>query len=322
VAVGIDWLTITGPKSDLEDVTTELERQFGAWTSKGGKGFQRGGSRVFDLGVVISFDDPDKERPIIRVEVSGKALAGMEGGEVYALLRYLLMGRKCTRIDTRLDWQCPDGQRVGLIDLVVQSCRRCEQCHARRWKLIEDNDGVESAGHGAYLGKRGKDGSGRFVRVYDKGLETTERPAGTWERWEVEHSGDVANDVAVKIACDDDWMYTAKTIALGAVDFRENNGSRELARRPRVAWWEQVLDGVEPVTVREKRTATTFERWQAWLSRAAMPVMKSMAAQSGQTVGQVADDLFAQVQPHRDGERHFAVAGFLKQLPKHFAEAS
>jgi len=312
VAVGIDWFTCTGPKAGLETVTTELERRFGTWISKAGVGFQRGGSRRFDRGVTISFDDDEKQKPIIRVELPGKALAGMDGDDVAALIRWLMLGRKCTRIDIRCDWQCPDGERVGLIDLVTRSCRHDEHCHAKRWRPYEDFDGVERVGHGVYIGKRGKDGSGRFVRVYDKGLETNERPAGTWERWEVEHSGEVANEVAVAVALSDGWVFTAMSIALGAVDFRQNNGSRELDRRPRVEWWSKVLEGVDPVNVREKRTPTDFERNVGWMRQTVAPKMKAMALASGQSFGEVAADLLGDVLPHRDGERDTVVAGFIK----------
>ncbi len=201
VAVGIDWLTITGPKSGLEEVTTMFEKTFGPWVSKGGKGFQHGGSRVFANGAVIAFDDADKERPIIRVELNGNALASITGDESVELLRWLLMGRKCTRIDVRLDWQCPDGERIGLIDLATASCRGDELCRARRWKPHEDMSGTERVGHGLYIGRRGKDGSGRYLRIYDKGLETGERPTGTWERYEVEHTQEVANAPSGSLPC-------------------------------------------------------------------------------------------------------------------------
>lgn len=312
VAVGIDWMTLTGPMRDLEPVSSELERRFGPFVSKGGKGFQHGGSRLFANGAMIAFDDLDKENPIIRVELNGNVLSGMSGDEAVELLKVLLLGRKCTRIDIRLDWQCPDGERVGLIDLATASCRRDELCRARRWKPHEDMDGIERVGHGLYVGRRGKDGSGRYLRIYDKGLETGERSAGTWERFEVEHTSDVANDVAIAIAKADDWLYTSMAIALGAVDFRENNGSRELERRPRVSWWSQLLEGIEPVNVRSKRVPTSFERNVGWMRQAMAPKMKAMAIATGQTFGDVAADLLGDVLPHRDGERDAVVAGFLK----------
>jgi len=162
----------------------------------------------------------------------------------------------------------------------------------------------DRVGYGCYIGLRGKAGSGRYLRIYDKGLQTGDRPAGTWERFEVEHTQDIANQVAVKIGTADDWLNAAMAIALGTVDFREKNGSRELARRPRLKWWSQVLEGIEPVRVRERRSVTTIDSWRGWLGRAAIPALKAVAIHSGQSEADLLHDLFADVLPHREGERH------------------
>ena len=118
--------------------------------------------------------------------------------------------------------------------------------------------------HGINIGKRGKMGSGRYLRVYDKGLEQKTKQAGEWIRWEVELSDTCAQQFATKFAIEDDAIETAISHALWVVEFRENNGSRMLARRPLASWYEEITQHVrrERVTaIRAKSTVETYARW-------------------------------------------------------------
>ena len=176
-----------------------------------------------------------------------------------------------TRFDVAVDFF---GRDLGIVDSVVASCGRGELCGARlcdpRRPIRCNGDPV---GNGVYLGKRGSDGSGRFIRVYDKGLESKTKPLGQWERWELECSGEVARSIAacmmyawrmdgspdVKHASLEfltGWRRFGAEVALNAVDFRESNGRSELDRRPRCSWWAITREGIgesKPVRDTERK---------------------------------------------------------------------
>ena len=148
------------------------------------------------------------------------------------------------------------------------------------------NDGAFT-GYGVTLGMRGKDGSGRYVRVYDKGLESEEAAIGTWERWETEFSKTVAEKVGAELVASDNWRETCLSLALGAVEFREATGARLLKRRPLATWWAELLDNVNPVTIKATRIKTNLTRYGGWIRKAVVPNLATMAHESGQTLAEV-----------------------------------
>lgn len=283
--VGIDWVTVTMPREHLEEVTQRLEECIGPCTI--GKGFNGYGSgRHFAYAAAIAYSDED--RPELCVKLPGDTCGRLGSLGVLELLAWVYgQGGKATRIDVRSDFK---GESLDLIDLVRESCERRQLCRCRRWKTEEPrgNDGAY-LGRGVTLGRRGKDGSGRYVRVYDKGLETGEALARTWERWETEFCKDAADQVARVLIEADDWKRDALAVALGAVEFREWTGSASLVRRPLAAWWSAFLGGVRPVLVKAKRTPTTLKGFVGWVGRCVLPTLTTMAHESGQSVQSVLD---------------------------------
>lgn len=316
VSVGIDWFRVTSPIKQHAAVLAELTARFGPPQPGRGIHFYEASWRFANKAILAYDVDGDKGHCI---DLPGEALATMEPDEAVAFCRSLLWGRRCTRIDARIDWQADEG--VGLIDACISSCRAGELCRARKFKPQEEctNSLIRTA-YGVCFGKRGNDGSGRYVRVYDKGLETGERPEGTWERWEAELTGDVAADAAVRILGETgrpdgerptasdrpsgeptSWYHAAMSIALGCVEFREQNGSTALERRPLAAWWAALLENVRPVVIVAKRMPTSLERWTGWMRRCGMPTLVGMAAMTDEPVYQVMERLgLLNVLPSRD----------------------
>ncbi|MEM9419003.1 MAG: replication initiation factor domain-containing protein, partial [Planctomycetota bacterium] len=278
--VGIDWVTVTMPRLYLEDVTRRLEEYLGP--SNIGKGFNGySAGRHFAYGAGIAYSD--EERLELCVNLSGDTCSRLGPRAILELVSWAFQqDGKATRIDVRVDFK---SENLNLIDLVRASCERGELCRCRRWKPEEPrtNDG-DYLGRGINLGLRGKKGSGRYVRIYDKGLETGESPARTWERWETVFSKDSADQVAHMLIDSADWKCDALAAALGAVDFHEVNGSASLIRRPLASWWVSFLAGVKPILVKAQRTPTNLHRWGGWMRRSVIRTLKAISRETGLTV--------------------------------------
>lgn len=298
---GVDWFRVAGPFSPgrLHQIVNLLTTFYGSPESTKGRWFFDQGMK-WKNSILLLWSEPTSENDTggLCVDLPGDALNSLSIGDMLRLMFRLLNGNHCTRIDLREDHRA---DRVGLIDAVKASCHAGELCKARRWEPREPrtNRG-ELTGHGVTIGQRGKNGSGRYVRIYDKGLETGESPAGTWERLEVEFTESVATQVALSIgelgAPANDWpgqrleSELAKRIRefiYGAVDFRVNNGSRSLNERPRAAWWQKIIDGIHAVTVKQERVKTTLESFAVWVRRCVAPAIYDMAKASRQDVGDV-----------------------------------
>lgn len=295
-SVLVDWLRFSGPRSRLEEVVRLLSGYYGA--AEAG----RGGKMWLDSELVwgcvrVCYDaDVSGGARHCVVELPGSGLALLEVADQRALVRVLLSwGFKATRVDCAVDVRAAGGR---LVANVVESCRRGELCGARTFEPRERRSGSELTAYGCNIGVRGRDGSGRYVRVYDKGLETGLAVAGVWERWEVEFSGECAAAVGLALgdaSCDEEWEQVAESRALGAVEFRVANGARAMARRALVAWWEAFVQGVEAVRVRARRVAATLASYAQWLGRAVWPGLSALASRVGMDVAGFVEALCGEV---------------------------
>ncbi|MEM9347616.1 MAG: replication initiation factor domain-containing protein [Planctomycetota bacterium] len=271
-------------------MTLLLGESFGPWTVKKGK-HNYAERREFNNGASIWYTPVAAEgNKGLAVDLPGGALGEMLWADVLDLLLTLTNGLRCSRIDLALDYR---GDNVPLIDLSRQAASSGELCRCRRWKPNDDFSGVERIRHENDFGRRGSNGSGKYMRWYDKGLETGEALEGRWVRLEAELSGKVAAAVSPDIMQADDPLEKLMGIALGCVDFRENTGDAHIERRQRLDWWEQVLSGVEVVRVAAPRKQKTLESYCGWIRRCVVNGIKDMAELAGTTVQDVFEDLTA-----------------------------
>lgn len=295
---GVDWLRLMGEKSSLRDVHAVVSEYFGAGEEcKGLFGLNRG--LGFAAGQVRLFWDDGEAGERGGLDVSGGGLALLSAdARVLFLRRVLECGMHCTRLDAALDLVAKlPGDEVHLVEAVTEACEAGELVGARvfvRRRDVVDVRGVlELAGQSVSIGRRGKLGSGRYVRCYDKGLETGDAPANRWHRWEVEFSGECAAKVAGDLVGSEDWGQTLRAYALGAVDFRAVTGARDSCRRPRVDWWAEVItlfqhrdDAV--VRVRVGSRCRNYERSVRWLNRCVAPVLRTFAYKAGVSFQEIA----------------------------------
>lgn len=231
-----------------------------------------------------------------RLAIPGSALDNMTSDVQLNLMRDLLaLELRCTRIDIGLDLF---GTGLRLLQKMREAVKRRELCGLRRAEVLTDQDtGAETL----YLGRRGRRGSGRFVRVYDKGLERRSRPAGEWVRFEVEFSGQPAQVVApVLVAAfvglpqfgGQAWYDIALRFVLGALDFHVVTGHQALQRRPPSDFWNQFRQSIEPIRVRPApRRSSSLERFRNFLRKSVAPRVVQMARATGQSAGKVFEDL-------------------------------
>lgn len=304
--VSIDWLRLRGQRERRASALQVLGVFFGKYEPGCGRyGYSR--SDRFEAGAGLFWDD---QRHECIVDVPGSALGALKGWEVIELIKALRERgfSHPTRMDVAIDYR---GKGLALVQAVLAGCKAHELTGSRKFKLHEDNGGEEGLGVG--IGKRGKHGSGRYVRVYDKGLETGECEANEWHRFEVEFSQDVASaalgwilqghvmaDQQLEPILTDwasfkpvpGWEISAAQCALGAIDFRENNGRRFLKRRPRCEWWSDVLAGVEPHRVKSRRERlVSLDAVKEWARKQWMPTVMGMARATRRTWEQVISDL-------------------------------
>jgi len=317
-AILIDWMRLSGPSTAVSRARSVLIKYLGELTP--GKGRFIGldyGEHVGTAGLFYS-SDPSVKHCV--VEIPATALAELDPGMQLALANDLLWhGFKATRLDIAIDFR----DQPDLIETITNSCDLGELCRARRYTPVRTRSNGQLVAHGINVGARGKNGSGRYLRVYDKGLEQQTDPPGAWVRWEAELSDDVAAASLREILTTASPFDTARRICLGVVDFRIAGGHRSASRRPRAPWFSRFLDGLEQirfVICRPDPTPTTYVRW---MKKAVIPKMRTIAAASAGSLESLALELAPDVMPDERYLGDAVVRGYLyaMDIPAHLARS-
>jgi len=301
----IDWFRASADGCELLDpVTFRLAEWLGPWRECGGRhGYKLG--RRFMYWVEVWYTPSGG----MCVDLTGDALALLAWTDKVALPAWLLMhGMYCTRIDVAIDYRAEPlapakgGAAITLIEDARRSAERGELCRCRVEKANDEYTNRVRTRHEHDFGRRGKEGSGRYVRIYDKGLETGECPEGRWVRWEAEFSKDHAHEAALKLLSGgpDEAATLLRPLALGCVDFRVNTGDAHLHRRPRVQWFHDLLEDQAPLRVAPRRERSTLQSYAGWVRRAVLPTLADMGTLADCSPADVLADLTADVRPIRD----------------------
>lgn len=298
----IDWLRLVIPQQHAGEVSSKFDDLFGQHEASPGRFGLRNG-RSWVGGAHLAIDGPKEGMSIAPhavVELPGGFLAPMTHDDRLGLLTFLLMieGAHCTRIDLAIDFH---GKDIPLIGELIDACQRRELTGAKRFepdvayryewgepRIVKEQ---------LCIGARGKNGSGRYVRCYDKGLERKTQPRGEWIRWEAEFSKGVAQAVAVAICQADDPMHVVEEYAFGACDFRQANG-KQLRDRPRCTWWQHLLNRITPQKATMPRRKPDVDRYAEWLRYAVLPGMDAYADALGLGRDDFIEVLVGEVQPN------------------------
>jgi len=297
--VSIDWLRIRIPFSGA--VQLALREYFGeASPCKGLDFFKRG--LLFQSGARCSVHhQTDQDHHITALlDISGSVCQSLGSDRIWEVLRdFSGLGGYLTRLDIAVDYRGSAQAPVNLVELVAaHTCLGPDHpdfCLTGLKKVQEHKSwSALGLGHTVRLGRSGKFGSGKLVRVYDKGVESATQRAGRWQRWEFEAGGDVAAEIGFAAALElqgltresvawcaatDAIMRQFREYALGVVDFRLQaaGNDKHLDRRPRCAWWAEILQDDRPKTITAPKPPKSLEGLSKWLKTSVMPGLDAMA---------------------------------------------
>lgn len=260
-----DWIRLVGHETSRLSVFNKIRDRFGEPTrdTSGGQHFKSG--KYWEPGIQTSYGHRCK---VMMVDIQGAAWAVTPVSELIQLVYDIMHnGFHFTRIDLAVDHV---NMGLNLCERIRECCEKGQLCHIRKFSYDPEfkADGTPTR----KLVKLGSRSSDISVRVYDKGLETGTLPVGQWERLEVEVKGDRANEIGPKlILAGDDMPDLLWRYVIGAFDFREVNGRSELARRPRVKWWDDYMGQSVPLVCPPCTKVSTFESWKRWFQTSVGP---------------------------------------------------
>lgn len=280
-SVCLDWLRASLNIQHIEAAVELLTSMFGDPRSSSGLMFKEASMRFIDEATLIAYNPGELGRDSegrFLINISGDALSRIGLSKAKEVIQWVIdRGGHFTRIDVAVDFH--NHTQASLADRMQESYAKGEVCRFRGMqRIVKLKKGV-IVGDTLYFGARGKNGSGRFIRVYDKGLKEGTDPVGSWVRFESEFSQDVAQQVAHAVIEAD--PYQLQTIAFDAIEFRQITGDAHRSRRPFCGWWEKLRGEGDFSGFTRRRTASTVSSFCRWCETAVAPSFFKLKEMTG-----------------------------------------
>ena len=290
-AVGLDWLTLTGPDDRRAEAVRVVEQLHGEAGQAVGKGsmWYRAGLR-WTGGARVDWEHRAGAASC-KVEFPGQSLTMLEPGAVLRAAQALAsLGFKATRVDFAVDFFAREGRVVGLLDDVMGGIERDEVRRFQTIKIVDERRVKRASGRSVTLGNRGKAGGGLQVCVYDKGLEQRTRARGEHERLEARYFKGRSEEAFGRVlACaelsadglGEAFADVVRSLAFSSLEFTEDTSQRR--GRVQAAWWLFWVGNSLVQRIRKVRRRVSFEGWCAWAGRAVLGPLERVAAVQGLT---------------------------------------
>lgn len=272
-SIKIDWLNLVFPSQEWQVVAGALVGRLGSYEmrDKGMHGYHN--SIRFESGAFLTWT-PDREDALL--SLCGGACGLMGPSDLLELIRFVA---SLDGYSTRLDVAFDDHDRLASMDDVHAAARARNVAGFKRYDARRPMNLLtgEMEGDSAYFGRRGRDGSGVFVRVYDKKLES----GGLVDaiRWEPEFSGDRVKLLFADVAaCETVEQMTVVLAAAvgGCISFlrRVDSAHGHLSRMEELPWWKLIRESLGCVKYRVVRSKPKLQQTAEWLQN---QVARSMA---------------------------------------------
>jgi hypothetical protein len=268
VIIRHDWLNVTFPVGDREQVMELVSNFLGTHKMRAGGINTYSHSLGWESGAVVGWSPGRRPEGWLSMNGDSCDLVPVESKLQFFKSLHALRA-KCTRLDAACD---VDRSLVGM-DQVHAAADAGHVLGFRRYNCVRPvknmNTG-ELEGDMATFGRRGKDGSGRYGRVYDKGLESQGKIDSI--RFEAELSGDVATMWFAQLAVDPDdtaeFVRLLGRIVVGSICFVDKSGAHGHADRYKILpWWKRIAELIGTAKIKVERVAPTLEKSVKWLKK-------------------------------------------------------
>lgn len=273
---GVHWLRISFDFKQLESVKAMVSSFFGVCEICYNGILSYSARHVWRSGVSLCFDeDPElrqkAHRGRITLDVPGSACQELTAPDLLLLLQWCQeLNGKPTRMDVYFD---DYARRVTMDDLRDTITRK----DFSGFRIVnvshtldcskKKNDGVIY--YAIAFGRRGSKGSGKYLRIYDKNLESDGKE--NCIRWEVEFTQEFALDV-FNILAGAEGRLDVFAIACGALiggimKFVHRNGDKNITRLELYDWWESITKDLGVLVVRIAKKKNSLTGMIEWTER-------------------------------------------------------
>lgn len=231
-------------------------------------------------------------------ELSGQACRFLESTGIVTdwrgFLCYLLsIGAKFSRADFATDAKAGQLSMSAIREAIENNTL------VSRWREVstwgKHRLGGPKTGETYYFGSRKSDNQ---LRIYDKGLQTGEAPAGRWVRVEMQFRNRRA--MGLVKAYIDGGVFAIARILLGYLDFKVAGADTNKSRWATVKWWSDFLLVTSKLRLTIATAKRTLDSVYSWLRDQIAPSLALMFAREGgyKTLKDLTDYGATRLKPH------------------------
>ncbi len=301
---GVHWLRISFDFKQLDSVKAMVCSFFGVCEMCYNGILSYSARFIWASGVSLCFDeDPElrqkAHRGRITLDVPGSCCDELTAPDLLLLKQYCQELRgKCTRIDVFFD----DYNRLVNLDELRDTVEKNDFSGFRIVGQNSTRDRTKKKNGGmtydaVTFGRRGSKGSGKYLRVYDKNLES--KGEENCIRWEVEFTQHYAEEVFKILAGADGnldvYAICCGSLVAGCIKFVHRNGDKNITRLELYDWWESIEKCLGVLHIRIAKKKNSLTGMIEWTERQVSPTL-SVIAQAFKTER----DLYDWLQEIRD----------------------
>jgi len=274
--VGLHWLRISIARQYLPKLRAYLEFYFGQ-SAQDAYGLWSYDSRFYwPNGASINYDCAAERADSVHngkftVEIPGQALDGIAQTDLHLFLLSLRQfSPTCTRCDVFFD----NYNRSIRPDDMHKIIKGHDYSGFRKGQIKQVYDSGRLVQDEADFGKRGPNGSGQYLRIYDKVLESKGKK--NCIRFEVEFTKERAHKVFDKLSqveSVDGFATLLGALVGGSVKFIHRNGDKNISRLKVYDFWNEILELLGSVVIRIPTKQTDMEGKYKYIYRQVAPTL-------------------------------------------------
>jgi len=274
--VGLHWLRISIVRQYLSKVRAYLDFYFGE-SSQDGFGLWSYDTRYYwPNGASLNYDCAPSRADSVHngkftVEIPGQALDVIDQTDLHLFLLSLRQfNPTCTRMDVFFDDYDRTIKPADLHDIVKDH----DYSGFRKTQIRQGYDSGRLIHDEIDFGKRGRNGSGQYLRIYDKLLESDGEK--NCIRFEVEFTKERSHKVFEKLSqvtSVDAFATLCGSLVGGSVKFIHRNGDKNISRLSVYDFWQEILDLLGSVVIRIPTKQTDIQGKYKYIYRQVSPTL-------------------------------------------------
>ena len=273
--VGIHWLRISMSRTHLPELKEYCSEYFGESFEDGYGLWSYAARCAWTNGATLNYDLTDDwaarwHNGKVTLDITGQACDEVEDWHRF-ISGFSKFQPRCTRCDVFFD----DYQRTVKLSQVRKIAKRGDYTRFRNYQFKQGfKNGNRLDRDEVSFGNRGSRGSGKYLRVYDKALES--KGEQDCIRWEVEFTEKYAHKAFEKLCqaeTSEAFATLCGSLVAGCIEFVHRTNDNHISRLKVYKFWQFFKDTLGVLVLRIAKKSNDINGIYKWVYKQVSPTL-------------------------------------------------